>query len=88
MWWVFQAPTPSTSLLRGDDILIDAPFDGEDWYVVRADIDESSQAKWKIDINRQQLSPRVEIWGEGFIIAMLYNWITQYNTLVKTLISE
>ena len=56
--------------------LIDAPFDGEDWYVVRADIDESSQAKWKIDINRQQLSPGVEIWGEGFIIAMLYNWIT------------
>ncbi|HRD08259.1 MAG: hypothetical protein U0V54_06820 [Saprospiraceae bacterium] len=54
------------SAAGGDDILIDAPFDGEDWYVVRADIDESSQAKWKIDINRQQLSPGVEIWGEGF----------------------
>ena len=41
-----------------DDVLIDAPFDGEFWSVVRADIDERDRLKWDIDIHRQTLAPR------------------------------
>lgn len=54
------------SAAGGDDILIDAPFDGEFWSVVRADIDETDHLKWDIDINRQEIAPGVEIWGSGF----------------------
>lgn len=54
------------SAAGNDDILIDAPFDGEIWSVVRADIDETNRLKWDIDIHRQSLGPGVEIWGDGF----------------------
>jgi hypothetical protein len=56
----------NVSAAGNDDILIDAPFDGEFWSVVRADIDETDRLKWDIDIYRQSIAPGVEIWGDGF----------------------
>jgi hypothetical protein len=56
----------NVSGLRGDDILIDAPFDGDVWSVVEADIDDVDRDKWDINISRQVLAPGIEIWGEGF----------------------
>jgi hypothetical protein len=49
-----------------DDILIDAPFDGDIWSIVSADIDNADEYKWDIDIYRQSLAPGIEIWGDGF----------------------
>ncbi|MBK8700583.1 MAG: hypothetical protein IPN29_14055 [Saprospiraceae bacterium] len=54
------------SAAGNDDILIEAPFDGEIWSVVHADIDETDELKWDIDIFRQELAPGIEIWGDGF----------------------
>ena len=63
----------------GDDILIDAPFDGENWEVVRADIDETDRLRWDIDIRRQSLAPGVEIWGDGFY----YNGVIQLDYTIQ-----
>lgn len=59
----------------GDDVLIAAPFDGDVWSVVEADIDDTNDAKWDIDIYRQPLAPGIEIWGDGFY----YNGTIQLN---------
>jgi hypothetical protein len=53
---------------RYDDVLIQAPFDGDVISEVTVDIDNVHDFKWDLDINRQTLSPGIEIWGEGFFI--------------------
>jgi hypothetical protein len=56
----------NVSVNFGDDVLIEAPFDGDVWSVVEADIDDTNRLKWDIDIYRQSLAPGIEIWGQGF----------------------
>lgn len=56
----------SVSGLERDNILIDAPFDGDIWSVVEADIDNVEEEKWDIDIHRQSLANGIEIWGDGY----------------------
>ncbi len=56
----------SVSSIQGDDIAIEALFDGEVWSVVEADIDGVENFVKDIDIRRQVLGPGVEIWGDGF----------------------
>jgi hypothetical protein len=53
---------------RDDDVVIQAPFGGEVISEVNVDIDNIHDFKWELDINRQTLSPGIEIWGEGLFI--------------------
>lgn len=56
----------SISADGGDNISIEAPFDGEYWSVIRADVDNEDAYIKDIDILRQGLGGDVEIWGDGF----------------------
>ena len=56
----------SVSSIRGDDIAIEALFDGEVWSVVEADVDGVENFVKDIEIKRQSLGGGVEIWGNGF----------------------
>ncbi len=56
----------SISALGDNNVQIEAPFDGDVWSVVQANIDYQSQSKWDININRQSLAPGIELWGNGF----------------------
>lgn len=51
---------------RGDDVLMEAPFDGLDWYVLRADIDDQGPGVMDIDIPSQQIGNGIRISGGGF----------------------
>ncbi len=67
------------SALANDDVQIEAPFDGEVWSVIQADIDYQSQSKWDIDIDRQSLAPGIELWGNGFF----FNGTIQLNYTIS-----
>ena len=56
----------SVSANGGDDILIDAPLDGFDYFVIEADTDDEGDAFIDLDINRQWVDDISEIWGDGF----------------------
>jgi hypothetical protein len=49
-----------------DNISIDAPFDGQEYQVVNADMDQLDEWVTDIDIYRQSLGPEIEISGDGF----------------------
>jgi len=51
---------------RGDDVIIEAPFDGFDWYTLKADIDNQTERTMDININNQQIAPFTDIKGTGF----------------------
>lgn len=51
---------------RGDDVLMEAPFDGLDWYVIKADIDDQGQKIMDIDIPSQWIGDEMRISGDGF----------------------
>jgi len=53
------------STTGGDNIRIDAPFDGFDYYLVDADIDNEEEWRKEIDIDRQEIAPDVYIEGRG-----------------------
>lgn len=57
----------SVSILSdvGDDILIEAPFDGDFWSVIDADIDDKEEDRKFIDIREQEISPGEFISGNG-----------------------
>jgi hypothetical protein len=65
--------------LTNDDVLIEAPFDGDIWSTIEADIDNPTQAKWDINIGRQNLAPGIEIWGDGFF----FNGTIQLNYTIN-----
>ena len=48
-----------------DNISIDAPFDGENYEVVLADMDQLDEWVTDIDINRQTIAPDLDISGDG-----------------------
>jgi hypothetical protein len=50
----------------GDDIIIEAPFDGFDWYTVKADIDDQTQAIMDINIRNQEIDNDIKMKGSGF----------------------
>lgn len=56
----------SVSLVNGDNIRIEAPFDGDVWSVVDADLDRLDENVKTIEIYRQGLGGGVYIAGEGF----------------------
>lgn len=51
---------------RGDNILIEAPFDGFEWFIVRADIDNQDKSVMEIDIPAQDVGGGIRISGDGF----------------------
>ncbi len=50
----------------GDNILIEAPFDGENWMIVEADLDDKNKRVIDIDIIKQTPENNVTIKGDGF----------------------
>jgi hypothetical protein len=56
----------SVSLVHGDNIRIEALFDGDVWSVVDADLNRLDQFVKDIDIYNQSLGGGVYIKGEGF----------------------
>lgn len=50
----------------GDDITIDALFDGIDYFVIEADTDCDNEDYIDIDINSQFIDDVSEIYGDGF----------------------
>ena len=57
--------TMSVSYDRGDEIVIEAPFDGFIWTQVFADVDDQEDRVKDIDIYEQQIGPGIFIWGDG-----------------------
>ena len=57
--------TISVSYDRGDEIVIEAPFDGFVWAQIFADVDNQRDRVKRIDIWEQEIGPGVFIWGEG-----------------------
>lgn len=53
------------STTGGDNIRIDAPFDGIDYYLVDADIDNEEEWRKEIDIDYQEIAPNIFIEGRG-----------------------
>lgn len=53
------------STTGGDNIRIDAPFDGIDYFLVDADIDNEQERRKEIDIDYQEIAPNVFIEGRG-----------------------
>lgn len=53
---------------RGDDVIIEAPFDGDDWYTVKADIDDQTERIIDFDINNQQVAQGIMMKGDGFFV--------------------
>ncbi|NNF36366.1 MAG: hypothetical protein HKN68_19845 [Saprospiraceae bacterium] len=57
--------TMSVSYDRGDEIVIEAPFDGFVWTQVFADVDDQEDSVKDINIYEQEIGPGVFIWGNG-----------------------
>lgn len=53
---------------RGDDVIIEAPFDGESWYTIVADIDNQTERIMDINIRNQQAAQNISIQGDGFFV--------------------
>ncbi|MBK8621923.1 MAG: hypothetical protein IPN79_09205 [Saprospiraceae bacterium] len=51
---------------RGDNVLIEAPFDGVNWAITEADIDDKDLTVKDIDILSQQIYTTATIKGDGF----------------------
>ena len=56
------------STAGGDDVIIEAPFDGDFWYTIRADIDNQDERIMDMMINNQQVDRDVRIRGKGFFV--------------------
>ncbi len=51
---------------RSDDVLMEAPFDGFEWYIVKADIDNQTERVMDIQIDRQNIASFTNMKGSGF----------------------
>ena len=80
------------STTGGDNIRIDAPFDGFDYFLVDADIDDEEQLRKEIDIDRQEVAPNVFIEGRGvyfdFSIQLDYTIEDQFDEYDLTLVGS
>jgi hypothetical protein len=52
----------------GDDLVLEAPLDGQIWDVIVIDVDNKDNRRMDLDINFQTLEPGVTINGDGFFI--------------------
>ena len=52
---------------RGDDVIIEAPFDGFDYYTITADIDNPTERVADLNISKQSIGSGVHIKGNGFL---------------------
>lgn len=50
----------------GKNVIIEAPFDGDVWKIIRARFQDRDDFRKEINISRQSLGDGVEIWGDGF----------------------
>ena len=57
--------TISVAYDRGDEIIIEAPFDGFVWGEASADVDDQGDEVKRIQIYDQEIGPGVFIYGEG-----------------------
>ncbi len=80
------------STTGGDDIRMDALFDGFDYFLVDADIDDKEDFRKRIDIDYQEIAPNVFIEGEGvyfdFSIQLDYTIEDQFGTYDYTLVGS
>ncbi|MBK8516996.1 MAG: hypothetical protein IPL55_12165 [Saprospiraceae bacterium] len=53
---------------KGDNVIIEAPFDGDYWYTIKADIDNQTERVMDFNIFNQQVDKDVNIKGNGFFI--------------------
>lgn len=51
---------------QNDNVLIEAPFDGINWAIIEADIDDKDLTVKDIDILSQQIYTTTTIKGDGF----------------------
>lgn len=51
---------------RGDDVIIEAPFDGDGYFTVKADLDDQTERIIDFDITDQQIDSDISIKGDGF----------------------
>ncbi|MFZ1705481.1 MAG: hypothetical protein WAT79_14125 [Saprospiraceae bacterium] len=51
---------------RGDNLLIEAPFDGDNWEIIEIDVDNKNYDVVDIDIFKQELNTYLTIHGDGF----------------------
>lgn len=56
------------STAGGDDVLIEAPFDGDFWYTVKSDIDNQDERIIDFRIGNQQIDRSIEMRGKGFFV--------------------
>jgi hypothetical protein len=52
----------------GDDLILEAPLDGQIWDIITIDIDDKDSRKMDVDIPLQTLEPGVTIKGDGFFL--------------------
>ena len=57
--------TISIAYDRGDNIVIEAPFDGFVWTQAYADVDDQEERLKYIDIDDQEIGPGIIMYGEG-----------------------
>lgn len=61
------------STAGGDDVIIEAPFDGDFWYTVRSDIENQDERIMDFRIGNQQIDRDINMRGKGFLSTILLN---------------
>jgi len=51
---------------QGDDVIIEAPFDGFDWYTIKADVDNQTERTMNFSITNQNIASFTDMKGTGF----------------------
>jgi hypothetical protein len=69
----------SISVDYGDNLLIEAPWDGEVWDLVEANLQNEFDFKKFIRIRDQRLADGVRIWGEG----VFYDYTIQLDYTIR-----
>ena len=69
----------SISIDFGDRLTIDAPWDGEIWDAIDAEVRNQYDYKKEIIIYEQELEPGVFIWGEG----VFYDYTIQLDYTIE-----
>ncbi len=69
----------SVSVDYGDNLRIEAPWDGEVWDIVEANLQNEADFKKFINIRDQRLDEGVRIWGEG----VFYDYTIQLDYTIR-----
>jgi hypothetical protein len=75
---------------RRDDVIIEAPFDGFEWYTIKASTENQKEKNVNISIRNQQIANGVNKKGTGFfrdgIIELKYTVTTDCKKINFTLV--